>query len=168
MIRKDEEGSMKEETGTRAAYFVMMSSFHFHPSSFSSLLPKFLRQIPVAAIWKHRHNQTPFDLHRHFQRGHHGGTRRNAHQQPFLARQSFGHLLGFLRAHPNRFRRKFWIEDTGNDGALHVFEPFKAVERAVGLHRDDLDIRVELAEPPSRSHQRPGGAEPRDEWRTFP
>ena len=92
-------------------------------------------------------------------------ARRDARQQPFLAREAPHHPVRALGVDPQIFVGERRIVDAGHDRRLHVLQPLEPVERRVGLKRNQLDRRVELPQPAARADERAAGAEAGDEVR---
>ena len=105
---------------------------------------------------------------RHVQRRRQRRARRNAGQQPFLARQPPHHVVRLLGAHAQVLVGERRVVNPRHDRRLHVLQPLEPVERRVGLERNQPDRRVELAQPPPGADERAARAEAGDEVRQPP
>ena len=128
-------------------------------------LPERFGQVPGPAVGKDRHDDAPADSLCDIAAGGEYRAARNADQPPLFRCQPPHHLVRILGTDPQVVVRDARIVDAGDDGRLHVLEPLDAVERGVGLHRDQADTRHLGAQAPGDARERPARPEPRDEVR---
>src|SRR5215210_4327482 len=92
-------------------------------------------------------------------------SRRDADQDPILARHPLDHLVGVLGPHRPILVGDGRVVDGRHDGALHVLHAFEAVEGRVGFEGDNFYPRAVLLETRRRADESAARAKSRDEVR---
>ena len=90
---------------------------------------------------------------------------RHAGQHAFFLRQPPRQLVRALGRDAHVLVGQQRIVDAGPDRRLHVLEPLDAVQRRIGLNRDQPDVATMLAQAPADADERAARAEAGDEMR---
>src|SRR5207245_6020907 len=88
-------------------------------------------QVPVSAVRAQHHDHTRTQVAGHVKGRGHRRPRRRADQEPGLARQAPGRLVGHIGPHWNLAVVHGGIIDTWDDRRGHVLEPLQTVDGAV-------------------------------------
>ncbi len=86
----------------------------------------------------------------------HGRPGAHAHEDPFLAGQAAGGLVGGIVVDRDDRRELVGLENSRRVALLHILEALDLVALE-GFDADDADRRIELAQDAADAHQGPGG-----------
>src|SRR5215216_3280598 len=129
------------------------------------LLPEALGEVLVSTVAQDGYDRARLYLPGNPERRRDRSPRRDADQDPILARHPLDHLVGVLGPHRPILVGDGRVVDGGHDGALHVLHAFEAVEGRVRLEGDDLYLGVVLLEALRRADEGAARAKASDEVR---